>query len=69
MHIYTLDNLHIWQVGQDACAVIISLVTHYPRPTEHYHKLLEPVHELKHVTIEVNVCADPPCLPLKETGT
>ncbi len=61
-----ISDLHVWQVGDDASSAIISLVTHYPQPIEHYRKLLEPVHELKHVTIEVNVCTDPPCIPVKQ---
>ena len=59
-----ISDLHVWQIGEDACAAIVSLVTHYPRPVEHYRKLLEPVHELRHITIEVNVCTETPCLPI-----
>lgn len=61
-----ISDLHIWRVGEQASAAIVSLVTHYPRPVEHYRQLLDAVHELEHVTIEVNVCTDPPCLPFKE---
>ena len=59
-----ISDLHVWQIGEDACAAVISLVTHYPHPIEHYRKLLEPMHELRHLTIEVNVCTEPPCLPV-----
>jgi cation diffusion facilitator family transporter len=59
-----ISDLHVWQIGEDASAAIIAVVTHYPRPVEHYRKLLEPVHELRHITIEVNVCTEPPCLPV-----
>lgn len=63
-----ISDLHVWKVSEQAYAAIISLVTHYPRPVEHYRQLLEPVHELKHTTIEVNVCQDAPCLPVHEAG-
>lgn len=61
-----ISDLHVWKVSEQACAAIISLVTHYPRPVEHYRQLLEPVHELKHATIEVNVCQQAPCLPIND---
>lgn len=63
-----ISDLHVWQVAEHASAAIISLVTHYPRPVEHYRHLLASVHELNHITIEVNVCAEPPCLPLKKAN-
>jgi cation diffusion facilitator family transporter len=51
-------DLHLWSVGPGHWAAIVSIVTHEPRPPEHYRSLLAPVHELSHVTIEVNRCPD-----------
>ncbi len=51
-----ISDLHLWKVGPDDYAVIISLVTHFPKPTEHYKELLKDFHELSHITIEINKC-------------
>lgn len=57
-----ISDIHIWKVGANHYAAIISLVTHYPSSTEHYKKLLCDFHELSHITIEVNECKDDPCI-------
>ena len=46
-------DLHLWQVGPGHWAAIVSLVTKQPRPPRHYRDLLAEIHELSHVTIEV----------------
>jgi len=51
-----IADLHVWRVGPHHFAAIISLVTHDPRPPEHYKELLRAHTELAHVTIEVNRC-------------
>lgn len=56
-------DLHVWQVSDHNAAAIISLVTHYPRPVSHYRDLLAGLPALAHVTIEINLCEDEPCLP------
>ncbi len=60
-----VSDVHIWRVGPDHYAAVISIVTHYPKPPEHYKLLLKSLKKLSHITIEVNLCLDPPCL----TGT
>jgi cation diffusion facilitator family transporter len=60
-----ISDLHVWMIGSQAASAIVSLVTHYPRPVEHYRGLLGSLPELKHVTIEVNECTEPPCLPVE----
>lgn len=57
-----ISDLHLWKVGPDDYAVIISLVTHFPKPTEHYKELLKDIHGLSHITIEVNQCMSEPCI-------
>lgn len=59
-----LCDLHVWQVSANDAAAVISLVTHYPRPVEHYHRLIATIPALKHVTIEVHVSEDAPCIPV-----
>ncbi len=57
-----VSDIHIWKVGANHYAAIISLVTHFPNSTEHYKGLLSHFHRLSHVTIEVNECNDEPRL-------
>ncbi len=56
-----VSDIHIWRVSANHYAAIITLVTHYPNPTEYYKKLLEKYHKLSHITIEVNECKEAPC--------
>jgi cation diffusion facilitator family transporter len=51
-------DLHVWKVGPEHHAAVISLVTHDVRPADHYRHLLDAVHELGHITVEVNQCSD-----------
>ena len=57
-----VSDLHIWRIGTNQLAAIISIVTHFPKPPDHYKKLLTPFKELAHITIEVNQCESEPCL-------
>ena len=50
-------DLHVWRVGPEHLAAIVSLVTAQPRPPEHYKKLLATQSDLVHLTIEVHHCA------------
>jgi cation diffusion facilitator family transporter len=59
-----VSDLHVWRVGADEAAAIISLVTHYPRPVEYYRNLVNSFPSLKHVTFEINICEDTPCVPV-----
>lgn len=51
-----ISDIHIWRVSANHYAAIISLVTHFPKPIDHYKNLLTDFHKLSHVTIEVNTC-------------
>jgi len=57
-----LSDLHVWPVGPHHFAVIISLVTHDPKPPEYYKKLLNQIEGLSHISVEVNLCANEPCI-------
>jgi cation diffusion facilitator family transporter len=57
-----ISDLHLWKVGPNDYAVIISLVTHFPKPVEHYKELLKDVHNLSHITIEIYQCMSEPCI-------
>lgn len=51
-----VQDLHLWRIGPDHLAAIVSLVSHRPQPPEHYKQLLGGRPELGHVTIEVRLC-------------
>jgi len=53
-----ISDLHIWKVGANHYAAIISLITHHPKPVEHYKNLLSDFHKLSHVTVEIYQCKD-----------
>lgn len=55
-----ITDLHIWKIGANQMAAVISLVTHKPKPPEAYKSLLIPVRQLSHVSVEVHHC-DAPC--------
>lgn len=56
-------DFHLWKPGNGSLAAIISVVTHYPRPPEHYKRLLAGFDFIAHVTVEVIPCEGEPCLP------
>jgi Co/Zn/Cd efflux system component len=55
-------DIHIWKVGANHYAAIISIVTHHPKSTQHYKDLLIGFDKLSHTTIEVNTCEGEPCV-------
>ncbi len=57
-----ISDLHLWKVGSNDYATIISLVTHFPKAVEHYKKLLNGIDNLSHITIEINQCTEKPCI-------
>jgi len=48
-----IADLHIWQVGPGHHAAIVSVVTEKPRPVSFYRQKLAHIHELSHLTVEV----------------
>jgi cation diffusion facilitator family transporter len=57
-----VSDIHVWRVGPRHLSVIISLVTHYPKPPEHYKKLLAAYDDISHLTVEVNACEGESCV-------
>jgi cation diffusion facilitator family transporter len=51
-----LADLHLWKVGPDHWAAILSVVSHQPQEPDHYKRKLATVHELSHISVEVQVC-------------
>ena len=54
-----IADLHVWPLGPRHYAASLSVVTHEPRPPEHYKRLLREIPRLAHVVVEVNRCCDP----------
>lgn len=48
-----VTDLHVWQVGPGHFAAIVSLIAGEPEEPAHYKALLEHIHELSHITVEV----------------
>ena len=55
-----VSDLHVWKIGDQASAAVVSLVTHNPQSAEYYHDLLSAIPEISHATIEVISCPDAP---------
>ncbi len=53
-----MADLHLWRVGPQHLAAIISVVTQHPREPAHYKQLLASHRDLAHVTVEVHRCLD-----------
>jgi cation diffusion facilitator family transporter len=48
-----ISDLHLWSVGPNIYAAIITVVTNDPKPAEHYKQLIPSDLNLVHVTVEV----------------
>lgn len=51
-----IADLHVWSIGPDAYAAVISLVTHTPLPPEEYRARIPAELAIRHVSIEVHRC-------------
>ena len=48
-----ITDLHVWQLGPGHHGAIIALASAEPKPPSHYRQKLAGIHELSHVTVEV----------------
>jgi cation diffusion facilitator family transporter len=55
-----LYDLHVWSVAPGVYAAALGIVTHTPRPPEHYRALIPSGLGIAHATIEVQECRDRP---------
>ncbi|WP_430912546.1 CDF family Co(II)/Ni(II) efflux transporter DmeF [Methylobacterium sp. sgz302541] len=51
-----VSDLHLWQIGPGHRAAVVSLVSHHPQAPSVYKARLSGLHELSHVTVEVEPC-------------
>ena len=56
-----IADLHLWRVGPESRACILSLVTHSQKHLPYYKDQLAQVPNLDHLTIEVNLCLPGQC--------
>jgi cation diffusion facilitator family transporter len=63
-------DLHVWQISPQKVSVIITVVTHFPKPPDHYKKIISDFIGNAHITVEVQKCDSEPCLPnMPNTGS
>jgi cation diffusion facilitator family transporter len=55
-----LYDLHVWAVAPGAYSAALGVVTHTPRPPEHYKALIPAGLGIAHVTVEVQECRERP---------
>lgn len=56
-------DLHLWRLGPAGVGCIVAVVTHEAHGVEHYRERLAGIHEIAHLTVEVNHCQGPECRP------
>jgi len=56
-----ISDIHVWKIGANDYAAIISIVTHTPNTPDYYKALLQDFDKLSHITIEINQCTDEQC--------
>ena len=61
-----VSDLHVWKIGPHHLSIIVTLVTHNPKPVEEYRQLLKGIDQIKHLSIEVISCTDEPCISLDQ---
>ncbi|MDE0925328.1 CDF family Co(II)/Ni(II) efflux transporter DmeF [Aurantimonas coralicida] len=49
-----ITDLHVWQIGPGHHAAIVSIATGCPRPLQTYRAKLAHIHDLSHLTLEVD---------------
>lgn len=49
-----ITDLHVWQIGPGHNAAIVAIASPEPKEPAHYKAMLSHIHELSHVTIEVD---------------
>jgi cation diffusion facilitator family transporter len=51
-----ISDLHLWQVGQDKYACVLAVIASKPQGLHTYKERLRSIHELAHVTVEIDLC-------------
>ena len=56
-----IADLHVWRVGRESHAAVLTIVAHEPLPPAAYRERLTCIASLMHVSVEVNRCAHEGC--------
>lgn len=56
-----VSDIHIWRIGGNHYAAMISVVTHQLQDADYYKKLLARFSKISHLTVEVNLCQEESC--------
>ena len=54
-----ITDLHVWRLGPGHHGAIVAIRSAEPRPPAFYRDKLAHIHDLSHVTIEIDTCCDP----------
>lgn len=57
-----IADLHLWKINSNKQALIVSIVTHYPKQPSHYKALIKNLKNLDHITIEIHAPLSEPCI-------
>ncbi len=57
-------DLHAWHVSPKHIALVISIVTHYPKDPHYYKTLIAQSGDFSHVTVEIHPGEGPACIPV-----
>jgi Co/Zn/Cd efflux system component len=56
-----IADLHVWRVGRNSHAAVITVVAREPQSPDAYRKRLASIRSLVHVSVEVNCCPHDHC--------
>ncbi|MEP7067976.1 MAG: CDF family Co(II)/Ni(II) efflux transporter DmeF [Usitatibacter sp.] len=56
-----IADLHVWRVGRESHAAVLTVVAHAPLPPAAYRERLAGIPSLMHVSVEVNRCPHRDC--------
>ncbi len=56
-----IADLHLWRVGRERFACILTIVARAPLTPDAYRERLAPIESLAHVSVEVNRCPSDCC--------
>ncbi len=59
-------DLHAWHVSPKHIALMVSIVTHYPKSPRYYKELISQSGDFSHVTVEIHQGEGPACIPVNE---
>lgn len=57
-------HLHAWHVSPKHTALVISIVTHYPKDPQYDKALISQSGDFSHITVEIHPGEGPTCIPV-----